>query len=594
MQIAQKVVYQQLTKNFAKKPDDDSSSNQPVDQFNQPVFNTPACIYDPSNQLPAPTNESALLGLSLNDDELNPSRLLQVQSASLGFNNPPNNNNNTFYIQPQTQQQQQQQQAQYRFQPQPQQQQHFHFDANNNNYHGQFAPPINDYYNSYAFTPSSYKLSSQGSYLCKPMEAPADFGSQFQISFSQQPYAAAAAAANNNNNASCFLPASHCFDPSDFEPKHSQSASLNPQCDTPPPIITKSSSSNNNNNNSSSSADLLCYSQAKADDCIEIIAKTGQELSEFNASAFSSNKSAGSSSLYSQASMDPMHSIGALNVAESSDVASAGSAYYASIDATPYAQQCYAGSQSELKQQQQPAFYQPTQDYFGSQSQHQQQQKQTMDAELHECAQVNYYHDLGSQQQLQQQQQQSQGTNIFNSLMSMLSSSSGTNQADMVYPMCQTQQQQLNSRIKNPGFGLARNLGVSKNSAFQQYMPSSSSNNGHFNNQASAGFARSGAVVNKVKPQMSELQQDLRFTDSRAKEWCMNSHPRLSTTLLSYSGADLSYGFGNGSDNGNGNGRKSKLCQSGEAASFQSFQPRHILNKADLQANEIVLNDAHV
>lgn len=591
MQISQKVVYQQLTKNFTRpKPDD--SSNQPVDQFNQPVFNTQTCIYDqnsnnqqlPSLQLPTPnssTNESALLGLNLNDEELNPNRLIQVQSASLSFNNPTNNN---FYIQPalqqpQSHQQQQQQQTQYRIQPQ----QNFHFDSNNN-YHGQFTPPIlnpsNDYYNSFTFTPNNYKFSNQGSYLCKPIDASNDFGSQFQsvISFNQQQTAANSFYSNNNNsaNSNCFMPASnHCFDPSDCtvclnpnEPKHSQSssASLNPQqqCDTPPPIITKSSTN----------TDLLCYNQAKTDDCIEIIAKTGQELSDFAANNNNSNtfsKSSSSCNLYNQASMDPLS---ALN--ESSDVSS--SAYYPSIDAS-YSQQCY---QNELKQ---PAFYHSTQDYFASN----QPQKQ-MEAELNECAQVNYYHDLGNQQQ-------AQGNNIFNSLMSMLNSSNGTNQSDIVYPMCQTQQQQqqINSRIKNTGFGLVRNLGMSKNSAFQQYMPNSSSTNG-FNNNNQAGFVRSGAqmgsIVGKVKPQMSEVQQDLRFTDSRAKEWCMNSHPRLSTTLLSYSGADSGYGFSNGSDINNNNSRKSKLSQTNE--SFQSFQPRHVLNKADLQSNEIILNDAHV
>lgn len=36
----------------------------------------------------------------------------------------------------------------------------------------------------------------------------------------------------------------------------------------------------------------------------------------------------------------------------------------------------------------------------------------------------------------------------------------------------------------------------------------------------------------KTFPQAIFADQDARFTDSKAKEWCISSHPRLSSTLL--------------------------------------------------------------
>lgn len=66
---------------------------------------------------------------------------------------------------------------------------------------------------------------------------------------------------------------------------------------------------------------------------------------------------------------------------------------------------------------------------------------------------------------------------------------------------------------------------LSKNSAFQKYAFQSTAPMKTLNRQ--------GKYANVLKSNLVNMQeQDSRFTDLKAKEWCMKSHPRLSNTLL--------------------------------------------------------------
>jgi hypothetical protein len=77
------------------------------------------------------------------------------------------------------------------------------------------------------------------------------------------------------------------------------------------------------------------------------------------------------------------------------------------------------------------------------------------------------------------------------------------------------------------------NLLVSKNSAFQYYAKQpnvfySNTQKDKLISNVNVNFSNQHAM--KLGQSLSEY--DVRFTDSKAKEWCMSSHPRLSSTLL--------------------------------------------------------------
>ena len=74
------------------------------------------------------------------------------------------------------------------------------------------------------------------------------------------------------------------------------------------------------------------------------------------------------------------------------------------------------------------------------------------------------------------------------------------------------------------------NLLVSKNSAFQYYAKNLRAY--HSNNQKDKLNSNKRNYQRIMKLGQSLSEYDMRFTDSKAKEWCISSHPRLSNTLL--------------------------------------------------------------